>query len=55
LATIRIIVEVLEAGAARQGGQRELEIADSIDCDGMIEQAITAAADEIEFFKLRKG
>jgi len=54
LATIRIIVEVLEAGGARQGGKREIEIADSIDCAGLIECALTAAADELEFLKIRK-
>ena len=54
MATIRIIVEVLD-GASRQGGEREIEVADSIDWSEWIERTIAVAAEEIEFLKLRKG
>jgi hypothetical protein len=45
----------VEAGGARQGGEREIELPEAMDWGGLIEQAITAAVDEIEFFKLKKG
>jgi hypothetical protein len=45
----------VEAEGARQGGEREIELPEAMDWGGLIEQAITAAVDEIEFFKLKKG
>jgi hypothetical protein len=55
VATLRIIVEVLESSATWEGGKREIEIPDSTDWGEYIEKAIIAASDEIEFLKLRKG
>jgi hypothetical protein len=55
LATISITVEVIEAGVTWEGGKKEIRIPDAIDWSEFIEKAITAASDEIEFLKLRKG
>jgi hypothetical protein len=53
---LRITVEIVEAGGAREGGEKEIEVpGEATDWDECIERAITAAADEIEFLKLRKG
>jgi hypothetical protein len=48
-------VEVIEAGVTWEGGKKEIEIPGSLDWGEYIENAITAAVDEIEFLKPRKG
>jgi hypothetical protein len=54
LATIRIIVEVLNGAGSREGGEREVVIPDVVmDLAGLIERAIAAAVDEIEYLKLK--